>query len=544
MINTSIINKIVIVSIIFLLGFNTLNAQCIASFAYVDNGNGNYAFTSSMTNGSGGNTYSWNFGDGNSSTLANPSNLYLSSGTYIAYVTITDSSACTSTFSDTLFVNASGCYASFTYIDNGLGNYSFTSTSTGGTNYYWDFGDGNSSTLGNASNTYTVAGTYNICLVIQDTTIGCSDTICQSITVSLCNNNSASFTTTNNGNGNYSFIPTINGGTAPYTYLWDFGDGNNSTLTNSSNTYSSVGIYAVVLTVTDANNCTAYGYDSIQINATPCNIASSFTYTDNGNGNYSFTNASTGNIVSYYWNFGDGTTSNVVNPTHTFLANGVFVVQLAAVDANSCVDYYLITFMVTGVSNPISCNAAFVVVPDSAIPNSVIVYNTSTGTNLTYFWDFGDGNTSTLSSPNYSYTTSGPFQLCLTVDDGAGCVSTYCDSISNGGTIFKQGGFSISVVTPVITETHNNIQSISALSVYPNPAKENISINLSFTEATQTEIFVTDILGNTVSQISNEKFSAGNNKLLWKVTNLSNGIYLLSVKTNNSLQVKKLIINK
>ncbi|MBL4667732.1 MAG: T9SS type A sorting domain-containing protein, partial [Flavobacteriales bacterium] len=55
---------------------------------------------------------------------------------------------------------------------------------------------------------------------------------------------------------------------------------------------------------------------------------------------------------------------------------------------------------------------------------------------------------------------------------------------------------------------------------------------------------VTDVVGNRVAQISNEVLSVGDNSFNWKATDIANGVYLLNIKTDNSLQVKKLILNK
>ena len=84
---------------------------------------------------------------------------------------------------------------------------------------------------------------------------------------------------------------------------------------------------------------------------------------------------------------------------------------------------------------------------------------------------------------------------------------------------------------------------LSALDVYPNPIKGSVNIELNLAKQTETEIFISDILGNKIVQIFNKKLDAGVHKLKWNATNISNGIYFLNVKTGISLQVKKLIIS-
>ncbi|MDB4534076.1 PKD domain-containing protein [Vicingaceae bacterium] len=440
------------------------------------------------------------------------------------------------------------CVASFSYIDNGNGDISFTSTGTGGT-WNWNFGDGNTSLQTNPSHTFNLNGTYWVQLEVSDS--NCFDSTSQQIVVTSaipCNLNT-SFTYVDNGNGVYDFTATVTGGSGPYTYLWDFIGGSNSTISNPTVAYSTSGIYNPCLTVTDVNGCTSTYCDSIQVNSAPCNISAGFSYSDNGSGNYSFTNTSSSNVNSHYWNFGDGSSAPQWSPNHTYTANGIYVVELIVVDSSGfCSDYFIQTIQVSGVSNPTMCNAAFVIYPDSSNNGSVIVFNTSTGNNLSYFWQFGDGNTSSQQFPNYNYTTSGPFELCLTVTDsvlgGGSCTSTYCDSIISTGVVFKTGGFNINVQGPVITSIKNENEPISLLNVYPNPFKNNITVEFNLTEQTQTEIYVTDLIGNRISEIINTSLNSGNNSFNWTAKNIANGVYLLNIKTENFIQVKKLILNR
>ncbi|MBL4670036.1 MAG: PKD domain-containing protein, partial [Flavobacteriales bacterium] len=547
-----------------------------ANFAYVDNGNGNYTFTNTST---GHNFSSWSFGNGGSnSNSTTVNNAYLTNGTYAVVLQIGDSNGiCSDTAYQTITVTSvtpCSVSANFTYIDNGNGSFTFTSSSTGGQDIYnyWYFGDGASDFSVNTdpvSHTYATSGSFNVTLTIQDSLSGCMDTVIQTINAINCNyavttydttgtrvdfyvnspnstifwqfgdgatsttiagqfwgsesheypsagtyyycvtidscppicdsivvvgtpcNVISSFTSTDNGNGVYSFTNTSL--TNATYYSWNFGDGQWSSFENPNHTYSSDGVYIVCFNLGDAQGCSDQYCDTVIVSSNnPCNIASGFTYTNNGGGNYSFTNTSTGNIVASYWNFGDGIISNLVNPNHTFLANGTFVVELISIDSTGlCVDYEIITLQVTGVSNPLACNASFIMIPDSTNSN-IIIFNTSTGNNLAYFWDFGDGNTSTLAYPFYSYTTAGPFQICLTVNDGNGCSSTYCDSISSNGVVLKTGGFDINIQGPQITSVETEQLTISELNIYPNPFKNDVTIDLNLLKSTQTEIFVTD----------------------------------------------------
>lgn len=361
----------------------------------------------------------------------------------------------------------------------------------------------------------------------------------------------ASFTYTDDGNGVITMQSTSD---SIYNVWWQvdsnyigYGDITTITLPN--------GTYEICMFIEDsATSCYDNTCQTIVVNDSTqnCNIIASFTYTDNGNGNFTFTDVSTtssGGLIYGTWFFGDGAmgyTDDFNNGiSHTYTTNGIYVVVLEVYDSlDNCTDYYTQTVVVSGVGSPVVCNAAFVMFPDSNTTNSFIVVNSSTGSNLSYFWDFGDGNTSTLAYPNYTYATAGPFELCLTVTGDSSCTSTYCDSIDAGGIVLKTDGFSINVVSPITVGIKNEIELISTVELYPNPVRNELTVELGLTEKTVVEIFVTDLLGNMVVQLVNEEASSGKNKFVWNTGNTKNGIYLLNIISSHSRQIKKVVVNR
>ena len=260
-----------------------------------------------------------------------------------------------------------------------------------------------------------------------------------------------------------------------------------------------------------------------------CDVTASYTTINNTNGNYTFTNTSTGTFNQTHLAFGDGTTSTVASPNHTFSANGTYVVVLTVNDStsSSCMDYYLDTIVVTGVVAPLQCAAGFVMYPDAG---GVTVVNSSTGTNLTYFWNFGDGDTSTLQFPTHTYAASGPYYLCLTIDDGAGCVDMYCDSIGENGVVFnKQTGFTINVIAPpLVTQISEQAAITSAMSIYPNPTGKKLNVVFNKNEQYQLKIVTID------GKLIETKTIVGNTTL--DVSNYSSGMYFITA-TNNEGKV-------
>lgn len=439
------------------------------------------------------------------------------------------------------------CQSAFTINNNGNGDYDFINTSNGGVDYLWSFGDGTSATDSNAIHQF-VNGTYSVCLTIQDSTIGCSSTFCSTLFVDSATvpnpcTLSAYYTYTIDSNAVYTFTPNVTGGTFPYSYSWDFSASGGDMGSVVTHDFVYNGTYGVYFAVTDAQGCSSFFGDSVVVTTAlvSCDIVADFIFTDDGGGAYSFTSTSTGNIANHSWNIG-GSYSMLLTPSYSFPMDGIYTVVLYVSDsANFCTDYYTESIAVSGVLNPVECNASFSIYTDSTY-NGVYVVNSSAGNNLSYFWDFGDGNTSTLPYPNYTYGTGGPFELCLTVTSDSGCTSSYCDSISSGGIVNKQDGFDMSVIAPITTNI-NTTKSIGALNVYPNPFEDKVNVIIDLIEPSKVSIQVTDLLGNVIETLVDKQLT-GKNKLSWNAEDQPNGIYLLNLKTNQSVQIEKLVLNR
>lgn len=208
-------------------------------------------------------TYSWT----NNATTANLSNLC--SGYYNLFVT--DANGCLAATSGPPVSCPSNCQASFTYSQNG-NVVTFSNTSTGlnniGSNYFWSYGD-NTSSFGPfpAPHTYTSNGTYMVCLTLSDSLQNCTSTFCDTITITGQQNPCSSYFSLFQDSVNtllwYAY-PAVTG-TAPFTYLWDFGDGNQSTQASPSHTYAQAGQYTLCLTITDATGCSNTYCDSSSV---------------------------------------------------------------------------------------------------------------------------------------------------------------------------------------------------------------------------------------------------------------------------------------
>ncbi|MEZ5013309.1 MAG: PKD domain-containing protein [Chitinophagales bacterium] len=206
-----------------------------------------------------------------------------------------------------------------------IGDVTFTNLSTNASGcYFWDFGDGGTSNEANPEYTYTVAGTYSVCLTASNP-YG-TDTYCDDVIVALPPD--AAFTYSGDPIVNFTDL-TLND---PTSWSWDFGDGGSSTLQNPVHTFTADATYTVCLTATNALGfevyCLPIVIDSVALLAPTAD----FSFTISGL-TMSFTDLSTNDPDTWAWDFGDGGTSTEQNPSHAFPVQANYTVCLTASNA-------------------------------------------------------------------------------------------------------------------------------------------------------------------------------------------------------------------
>lgn len=250
------------------------------SYAYQINvlGNGNCggSITATVTNstvdfqynGTFAVTHQWTFGDGNSSSSQNPTYTYSTAGTYTVTLTTLGPNNQQCTYTTTVVIHTNGtCDANFTYDSD----FFYPNYVSGTATYFWDFGDGTTSTQMQPPNNLG-PGTWTVCLNM----VNCGDSCvsCQVITIASCDGEISS---TAISHFTYQFELINN--THPVTnYLWNFGDGNTSTAPAPVYTYSTAGNYVVSLTTVDSMNNQCVYTDSINVCPSVCDA--SFTYSN------------------------------------------------------------------------------------------------------------------------------------------------------------------------------------------------------------------------------------------------------------------------
>lgn len=391
------------------------------------------------TNG-GANYFEWNFDDGNGFQWTGPgdqSHTYDTQGTYQVQYTASIQGAtagCADTAMATVVVQPRPT-AQFT-LDQHAACTSLTTDPTNNSinavSYLWDFGDLTTSTLPDPPpHTYAAVGDYVISLTATNNQ-GCDHTVTDTVhvyavptpvisAVGACEDLPAQF-------ADLTVTPP---GNPVQQWLWDFGDGSTDTVQGPQHVYSGNGTYPVTLTVTTPY-CSGTGTSSVTVEPKPVSAFTADPVTGCSPLNVSFTNSSTG-ASNYVWSFGDGANSNTPDPTHTYLnpgsADSVYTAMLVASTASGCSDTAVATITVAPTVLAMFTHDA---IPGCA-PLAVNFINNSAG-GTSFMWDFGDGNTSTSTSPSHTYINqTGTLQIMtvqLTVSNWAGCTSTMQQQIT------------------------------------------------------------------------------------------------------------------
>ncbi len=289
--------------------------------------------------------WDWDFGDGASSGEVNPIHVFSDTGNFTITLTVTDGDGLTDVWTETYTVHppvanfvlapSLGCAIPHTVF--------FTDQSILPDTWFWEFGDGSTSTVQNPVHNYTSQGEFTVTLTVTDTVFGCSDTHTDVVTVSIPT------ATIDGGFGYFGCAPLtvdFEESSTPgvvgtiVSWEWDFGDGTISDEMEPSHIYDTPGIYSVSLTVTNELGCSSTELKPTFVQAIGPNVnfgADTF-FTDCPDLTVNFTDSTIfgAPIVAWSWDFGDGGSSALQNPTHTFTDFGMFDISLTVMDIDGC----------------------------------------------------------------------------------------------------------------------------------------------------------------------------------------------------------------
>ena len=315
-------------------GGSNQNPVANANGPYSGTVGSNIAFSSAGSSDSDGQivSYSWNFGDGASSSAASPAHVYTAAGNYTVALTVTDDDGASSTASTSATISggtSGGC--------NGLPAYSAGQSYSAGQHVSNVNKEFVCNVAGWCSSSAAWAYEPGVGAHWQDAWSEVGD----------CSGNAAPSADANgpySGTAGSAISFSSAGSVDPdgqiVGYSWSFGDGGSATGANPTHTYANPGNYTVTLTVTDNSGASGSGTTT----ATITSVGGNLDPVANANGPYSgivgasiaFSSAGSqdadGNIVSYAWSFGDGANSSATNPTHAYASAGNYTVSLTVTD--------------------------------------------------------------------------------------------------------------------------------------------------------------------------------------------------------------------
>lgn len=355
----------------------------------------------------------WDFGDGNSQTGNEVRYSWSEPGTFRVRLSVSNSAGSSSTFRDVVIKpRTDPPVARFgeSSLEAIVGEpISFNDLSQNRpTKVTWEFGDGDTASGANVAHSWNREGTYTVTLTVANE--AGSDEVAKTVTILPLPPDPpvASFTVQSANvpaNAVVNFTDTSTND--PTEWLWNFGDGRRSRAQSPPHAFKEPGTYEVTLTVSNAG-----GSDSTRQTIVVSNppVASFDVSAEELRVN--FTDTSSNAPTEWRWNFGDGTTSSAQFPTKEYSAAGDYTVTLIASNE-------------TGSSSPATRSVSVALRPKADFDVSVTgvtasFTDTSSNGPAQWFWDFGDGTTSTVQSPSHNYGEPGQYSVRLTVSNSAG----------------------------------------------------------------------------------------------------------------------------
>jgi Zn-dependent metalloprotease len=448
----------------------------------------------------------------------------------------------------------------------------FTNTSANGNTYLWHFGDGDTSSAANPAHTYLAAGIYTVTLDVDGGPCGnATNSVNNYIDITLpaspaassasvCSGASASLNATGSAQLTWYDVPT--GGTA-------LGTGsvyNTPALTSPTTYYVESRIAAAPQHAGPANNSFGGGSNFTNTNYhdlifdvySPTTLVSVVVYAGAA-GNRTFTlihNAATlqtitvnvpngQSTVTLNWPLPVGTAfelgcqgnvnlyRNNANASFPYTLNGVL--SITGTNAgNPGYYYYFYDWILQGAP----CVSARTPVPVTvntitAGYNSSVVGGTasftdisvSTGTIVSWHWDFGNGDTSNVQNPVYIYTTVNSYSVCLTITDNNGCTNTTCRQVA------------------VIELGVNQLSLSAGISVFPNPVNNIMQISFGSATSSSWKMKLNNVIGQQVAEKIVKEVQAGNH-IEWNLSSLAPGSYTLIMENDKGERLMKKIIRE
>lgn len=466
-------------------------------------------FNNTSTNAT---SYTWGFGDGNSSNEENPIYTYAEEGQYM--VTLVATNTCGSSTTQFLVTsillptagfsidNFTGCApASIPFLD---------ASSSNTTSWNWTFEGGSPGTASvqNPIIDFNNSGNYTITLVASNA--AGSDTFTMEMNLNGLPESGFEVAT--------DILTTtfLNTSTNAISFVWDFGDGNTSTEQNPIHEYAEAGTYTAILIA--SNECGEATFSQTVEVLGPLAIAGFSSSSIDGCTPFevNFTDNSVGNPTTWEWSFPGGapSTSTEQNPTIIYDNAGTYDVSLMVTNpagSNSMIENNYITVA----ENP---NADFTASIDL---NGNVSFTNNSTVSESYEWSFGDGSISEEASPVYSYEVSGSYTVQLISTNACGSDTTTQEIM-------------------VIVTSMDDLVFLEKLELFPNPSNGQFTLIIEGQPLEDLEIGLYNILGQKVMEEPLD-FTSGKIIRHYQLDNLPAASYILQIRSEHQLVYRKLI---
>ncbi len=383
-------------------------------------------------------SWSWDLGNGFTSTSENPAQSYpTNSQIYTIKLKISDPAGCADSVTRTNYIHIQSPIAAFTIQDSTSICLPLQTVFIPNAQYYdslyWDFGDGGTSTLANTVHFYNNYGTFTAKLILKGAG-GCMDSASRQVYV-LDPNAATSFaygppplSHCDSTLVNFNIVPP-----AFTKFELFFGDNAIDSSGNLTPThlYRNPNTYSQNLQLLDPTGCIVNipgSHQVVVLGAAPFFSISNHKFCDSSTVEFTDFTFTDDMITSETWNFGDGSpTTNTLNATHDYLSPNTYYPMLSVTTQSGCAESYTDTVIAYQTPHP-----AFTVSSQPCARTPILFSGTLTqpdADTIIWAWNFGNGQTSGLQDPSVVYQQPGPYTVSLKTSISFGCSDTTSQTI-------------------------------------------------------------------------------------------------------------------
>ena len=506
-------------------------------------------FTDKTTNVLGEiDTWTWEFNDpystNNTSSIKNPSHIYDSTGYYWVMLTAQSEYGCTATDSAQIHIRLAP-KVDFSYTNVCDGNPVYFTNETvdvlGIVSQNWDFGDGNSYTINSPVYTFDSAGTFPVSLTVQSIN-GCIVSDTENVIVHSIPE--INYTAPDSICASYSYILDDNSIVLPPDSIsqWSWVIENIGTFNEEHPLvlFTSEGDYPLTLTVTSNAGCSDNVSASIHVNPIPSASFMPDEFYGMPPFTVNFTNNSV-NALSNYWDFGDGTSSSLVNPQHTYNSLDTFNVMLVVTNSALCNDtayqelYSIPTTADVGVTNVVTDQQNGFINVSADLWNygtrkiyELYLYAKAAGGTM-FMESWSDYTNPILPGTSIPYTFNAQFAISEENNFDYICVEAQIPNVNPDD-------------NPSNNEECITIKNkFTAFIPFPTPTNDIININFILPFKGQVDVDLYGEKGELVEHVYSGEANKGLNKIQYDISNLNLGVYVYRINFNNDFKILKFV---